>query len=210
MVSLAFPIDPSCRFDQVGCAIYCHVDGDYGWGYKGGCPDIDVWHWKSARTGSVGQLDDKYWSEVDLEAKNVGRLADPCEAVGFKKNLTDDKEKLHPKFLPDAPGAVHQGMIPKEHAVAYSEEAAGQIAPGTLIPGLVCTTTDGDRGDVSTASTHQDGRWTLFMRRKLDTGSEYDRAFAPGGAYSFGCAAFDCAAKRHAYSMPAFRLVVEE
>ena len=31
-----------------------------------------------------------------------------------------------------------------------------------------------------------------------------------GGVYPFGCAAFDHAGKRHAYSMPVFRLVVQE
>jgi len=206
--SLIFPMAPSWQFEQVGCAVYCHVDGDYGWGYKGGLPQVDVWHWKSARTSSVGQVDDKYWSEVDLEAKDVGRHSDHSEGGGFAKNLAEDTP--HPAFLPDTPEAVHRGMIPKEHAVPYSEEAAKQIPPETIIPGLVCEPFQGDRGDVSSVSTHQNGRWTLYVRRKLDTGSEHDVKFAPGGTYSFGAAAFDCAAKRHAYSMPVLHLSVEE
>jgi hypothetical protein len=50
----------------------------------------------------------------------------------------------------------------------------------------------------------------ISFHRKLDTGSERDAAFEPDGTYAFGCAAFDCAAKRHAYSMPIFHLVVEQ
>ena len=40
----------------------------------------------------------------------------------------------------------------------------------------------------------------------LDTGSEFDVQFKPGGSYAFSCAAFDHTSKRHAYSLAVFRL----
>jgi hypothetical protein len=207
--SLIFPLKPSWHFEQVGCAVYCHVDGEYGWGYKGGRPDTDVWHWKSTRTDPVGYVDDKYWSVVDFDAKDIGRHGDPKEGGGYEKNVNKD-DASHPPFLPNGPKAVRHGAILKEHAVEYTQAAADEIKPETIIPGILVSPCQGDRGDVRCTSLHENGRWTVYMRRALDTGSERDTAFLPGSVYSFGCAAFDHAAKRHAYSMPVFRLVVEK
>ena len=205
--SLAFPIKPSWHFEQVGCAIYCHVDGAYGWGYKGGQPDIDVWHWKSTRTAPVGQVDDKYWSELDFENKDNGRHGDPKDGGGYQKNNSEDGK--HPLYLPAEGASIGHGAILKSQTVDYSAELADKIKPETLIPGIICEPFQGDRGDVTCVSQHRNDLWTLYMRRKLDTGSEHDVRFTPGGSHSFGCAAFDHAGKRHAYSMPVFRLVLE-
>ena len=206
--SMVFPIKPSWHFEQAGCAIYCHVDGKYGWGYKGGQPDIDVWHWKGARTGSVGQVDDKYWSKVDLSAKEIGRIGDPKDGGGYVKNITEDGSQ--PLYLPDDWGNVFQGSIPDEHKVDFDPQRGEDIAVGTKLPGVISSAFRGDRGNVSCQSVYSDDRWTFFIRRKLDTGSEHDVRFVPGGTRSFGCAAFDHAAKRHARSMPVLRLVLEK
>jgi len=64
--------------------------------------------------------------------------------------------------------------------------------------------------NVACQSHHRDGRWAVYMRRKLRTGSEFDTQFAPGGRYAFGCTAFDHAGKRHAYALPVFHLVLAE
>lgn len=213
--AMVFPMQPSWQYEQVGCAIYCHVDAKYGWGYKGGLPDIDVWHWKSTRLDPVGQVDDKYWSGSDFDRKEVGRYGDPKTGGGYAKNVSEDG--AHPLSLPDDPASVYHGSIPKEHALDYTAELAEKIEPGSLIAGVVNAPFEGDRGDVTCVSEHQNGQWTLYIRRKLDTssshpdtGSKHDVRFVPGGTYPFGCAAFDCAAKRHAYSKPVFRLVLEQ
>jgi hypothetical protein len=110
-------------------------------------------------------------------------------------------------------------MIPAEDAVEDdSEEAAGilaQIPEGAIIPGIVATAAVGDRGDVSCTSKHDSGRWTLYIRRRLDTGHDgvegrpTDVAFVPGGTYPFGCAAFDNSSKRHSYGLTPYRLVLK-
>jgi hypothetical protein len=205
--SMIFPIEKSWLFDQVGCALYCHVDGEFRYGYKGGQPDVDVWHWKSVRTDPVGQVDDKYWSVVDLEAKDVGRHGDPSTGGGYTKNISE--EGTEPLFLPEGPGAIRKGAILRDQAVEYTAERADEIPLESIIPGIVCSADEGDRGDVACTSTHRRNRWTLYIRRRLDTQSPHDVKFTPGGATSFGCAAFDHAAKRHAYSMPTYRLVLE-
>ncbi len=206
--SLIFPAEPDWRFQKFGCTLYCHVGGGRFYGYKGSSRIVDVWHWKATRTDPTGQVDDKYWWEVDFSAKDVGRHGDPKERGGYQKN--DSEYKEHPAFLPDGPSAVRQGIIFTDRAIPYTPEAAAKIPAGTKIPGIVASPAVGDRGDIACMSRHEDGRWKLYLRRKLETGSKYDVRFLPGRAHPFGCAAFERSSKRHAYEFPVYRLVLEE
>ncbi len=206
--SLVFPVQPDGDFERFGCAVSCHLHGDYGWGYKGYDRLLDVWHWKAARTDPAGQVDDKYWSVVDFDNKDIGRHGDPKEGGGYTKNRKEEID--HPLFLPDSPDAVVQGSFPKDRAVEYTDEAGAAIAPETIVPGVVTDAFVGDRGDVTCRSRYEDGRWTLYIRRKLETGSPYDAQFLPGKRVAFGCAAFDHAGKRHAHALPTFYLKLAE
>jgi len=209
--SLVFPTVQSQQFDRFGCAMVCHAGGGRAYGYKGSDDLIDVWHWKATRTDPVGQVDDKYWSAADFDAKDVGRHGDPKPKPGgggYSKNFKPGD--THPAKLPKSPAAVKQGIIFADQAVQYNEADASRIAPGTIVPGIIASAALGDRGDVSCMSYHENDRWTLIMRRKLDTESPKDTAFAPGQTYSFGCAAFDHTSKRHAYGLSAYRLSLQE
>ena len=205
--SLVFPTVPDWRFERVGCALYCHADSGRPYGYKGADQTVDVWHWKAVRTDPVGQVDDKYWLGFDLEQKNVARHGDPKKGGGYKANAVPGENR--PAFLADGPSAVRHGAILSDHALKYTPEAAAGVPAGTVVPGIVAAPFQGDRGDVSCQSRHEDGRWRLFIRRRLDTGSEHDTAFVPGGRYAFGCAAFDHTSNRHAYGLSSYRLVLE-
>ncbi|MHC4401439.1 MAG: ethylbenzene dehydrogenase-related protein [Planctomycetota bacterium] len=205
--AMVFPTEPDWRFDRFGCAMYCHVAGDRPYGYKGSDHLVDVWHWKAVRTDPVGQVDDKYWLGFDLSEKDVGRHGDPKQSGGYTKEGSDGQD--HPSRLPDDLSAIRGGMIPLDHAVEYSEDAAEKIPEGTRVPSIVASAFVGDRGDVRCQSQYENGRWTLWIRRKLDTGSRYDRRFEPGQTYSFGCAAFDHTSNRHAYGLSVYRLTLE-
>ncbi len=204
--SMVFPIQADPWFEQYGCAVSCHAGGGRDYGYKGTPRMLDVWHWKATRSDPVGQVDDQYWSKVDFQQKNVGRMNDPKESGGYKGNVSDDKK--HPAWLPDDLQVVRDGMIPTEHAVEYTPEAAAAIPPGTIIPGMVVSPAVGDRGDIRCVSEHKDGIWRLYMERALDTGSEYDATFVPGRPLSFGIATFDHAQTRHAYNHSVYRLLL--
>ncbi len=205
---LAFPTQPDWRFERFGCAIYCHAGGGRAYGYKGSDRIVDVWHWKSTRTDPVGQVDDKYWWKIDFESKNIGRHGDPKEGGGYKKNVS--KDKTHPAFLPDGPEAVKQGIILADRAAEYTPRVAAKIRPEQIVPGIVASAAVGDRGDIRCQSHHQDGRWKLFIRRKMDTGSEYDVTFVPDRTYPCGVAAFDRTSKRHAYNLSVHWFVLEQ
>jgi len=206
--SFVFPTAPDWRFDRVGCALYCHADSGRPYGYKAADQTVDVWHWKAVRTDPVGQLDDKHWLGFNLEEKNVARHGDPKKGGGYKGNAA--RGENHPAFLPDGPSAVRHGAILSDHAVKWTPQAEAEIPPGTVVPGIVAAPFQGDRGDVTCQSRHEDGRWRLFIRRRLDTGSEHDTKFVPGGRYPFACAAFDHTSNRHAYDLSSYRLVLEE
>ena len=204
--ALAFPTKPDWRFEQAGCALYCHAGGGNPYGCKNSDSIVDVWHWKATRTDPAGQADDKYWSDPKSETELSGRYGDPKDGGGYQNNQSADQP--HPAFLPDDQSAACLGAIPEEHAVEYTEDKATEIQPGTIVPGMISSPFLGDRGDLNCVSVHQNGRWALYFRRKLDTGSEYDVRFEPGGSYAFGCAAFDHVSKRHAYSFSVFRLLI--
>jgi hypothetical protein len=204
--SLIFPIEPDPWFDRFGCAASCHAGGGRDYGYKGTPHLLDVWHWKATRTDPVGQVDDQYWSQVDFDARNLGRLNDPKQSGGYESNVSEDGS--HPAYLPARLKLVRDGIIPREHAVEYTPEAAAAIPPGTIIPGIVASPMIGDRGDVRCVSEHADGRWRLYMERALDTGSPYDAPLTPGESLPFTAAAFDHTGKRHAYNYTVYRLVL--
>jgi len=206
--SLIFPPRGDRLFRWFGCAAQCHIGGGRAYGSKNSPSIIDVWHWKSARTDPAGQADDKYWHVADPKDPDVGRYGDPAGSGGYKKNFA--KGGTEPLRLPADADAIRMGALLADRSVEYSLERAGQIAPGAEIPGIIVSPFAGDRGDVRSLSRHEDGRWRLFLRRRLATGSPYDIEFRPGGRYEFGCAAFDCTSKRHAYNHRIYRLVLEE
>jgi hypothetical protein len=216
--SLVFPAEPDWRFELLGCALQCHAGGGRAYGYKGCNRIVDVWHWKSTRTDPCGQVDDKYWSQLDFSAEDVGRHGDPKTAGGYEENIA--KGQPHPAWLPRDAWAVRHGIIPAEYAVAYDSQEAVQILAkipeGFVVPGIVASAAQGDRGDIRCLSRHQSGRWRLYIRRKLDTGHRLsdgrrcDVCFVPGKAHPFACAAFDNSSKRHAYGLTPYRLLLEE
>ena len=211
--SLVFPTKPDWQFETFGCAAACHagVGEGHAYGSKGFDTPIDVWHWKATRIAPVGQIDDKYWAKLE-DGPEGGRHGDPKEGGGYKKNVP--KEGNHPAFLPATPEAVSKGGIFADQAVAYDSPEATELADkmpvGTIVPGIVFSPFQGDRGDVRCQSHHEDGHWEVLIRRKLDTGSQFDTPFIPGHSHTFGCAAFDHTSKRHAYGFEVYKLKLEE
>lgn len=208
-MSILFPIQPSVRFDRLGCAHSCHFGGGREYGFKSSPVLLDVWHWKRARTQTVGQVDDQYWTTGDYrEPGQAGRKNEPAETGGYAMN--ERKGADHPAFLPDPTAEPSPaGAILKDRAVTYSPEAASAIPIGTIIPGMVTLPFVGDRGDVHSLARFADGQWSLIIRRRLNTASPYDVRFEPGGQYAFAAAAFDHTRFRHAYHYGTYRLIID-
>ena len=185
---------------------------------------VDVWHWKSVRTGSMEtqQIDDNYFGppmDVDPEKSRYtgGYTQDPDDGGGYTMNWEKfDTDVVTPKYLPkDASLLARLGDVELnphvsdsgefwmniEETIPYSE-SEDTYPVGTIIPSVILKGPRlGDRGDVYAASEWKDNYWTMHVRRKLDTGSQYDVPFIPGEPLYMWVAAFDHAQTRHSYHL---------
>ncbi len=196
-------------FQQSGCFATCHVGEagkPYGNKYTASEGELgDIWHWKSVRTGPVGQIDDQYVDSTrydEEKAPEAGRHSDPKTGGGYKDNKLEGGK---PQFaLPgNKPAPPYWIMDNQKTALDDSKYKAGDEVPGIIISPFA-----GDRGDISARAVYKNGVWTLEAARKLVTGSRYDVQFSTlTQPYYFGVAVFDNAQVRHAFQMGAARLV---
>ena len=156
---------------------------------------VDVWHWKSVRTGSFDQIDDNHFGPP-MEAKEGGGRytggydKDPKDGGGYVMNWEKfSEETIVPIRLPKSPEMLapfaDNALNPSESdaipfamhhddTVEYSK-AADTYPVGTIMPSvLIKGPHRGDRGEVIAKAHWEDGMWTLETQRKLNTGSEFD------------------------------------
>jgi hypothetical protein len=191
--------DSIAGFNEAGCQVTCHVGEagkPYGNKYTAAAGELgDIWHWKSVRTGPVGQVDDQYLDDTRYDpdkAPGAGRKSDPKTAGGYADNVSADG-KL-PKFGAKAP----------PYWILDSEKKPlndADFKAGDEVPGIVIAPFAGDRGDIAAKHSYGAGKWTVELARKRGTGSKYDAQFTdPAKHYAFGVAVFDNAQVRHSVS----------
>lgn len=179
---------------------------------------VDVWHWKSVRTGPMGQIDDNYFgtplpAPADEKTRYTGGYTqDPKTGGNFIQNWkTLPDGGIEPLWLPRNPEILNrlgdvnldprigdggEWWLPKELVLPYSRELDATLAVGTIVPSVVIEGPfEGDRGDVRAVAKWSRGWWRLEVSRKLDTGSKYDVAIA-NGTYLW-VAVFDHSQTRH-------------
>jgi ethylbenzene dehydrogenase len=189
----------SPSIERIGCSASCHLgEGKpYGNEYLPAGELADVWHWKSVRTGSVGQMDDQYLDDTKYDrerAPGAGRKSEKKDGGGYADNrLVNGKPQW---ALPLNKPAPPYWILDSEKAVFDDS----QYRPGDEVPGILVAPFTGDRGDISSRSSWQNGAWTLEWTRKLITGSPTNVEFDDmNKRYAFGLAVFDNAQVRHAY-----------
>jgi len=201
----------SPSFARQGCAATCHVGEGKPYGNKYVAEEgarLDLWHWKGVRTGAVGQVDDQYVDSTRYDkekAPEAGRKSDPKTGGGYVDNVSEDKKG--PRFaLPGDKPAPPFWILDREKQPLDSTK----YKPGDEVPGILVSSFTGDRGEISTRVTYQNGVRTMEIARKLVTGSEFDVQFSDlKKEYPFGVALFDNAQVRHAFSTGVFRLKFE-
>jgi cytochrome b subunit of formate dehydrogenase len=187
---------------------------------------VDVWHWKSVRTGPLQQLDDNYFgpplAEKQGERYTGGYTQDPKTGGGFEQNWKkiEGSDFVHPKRLPRDLNALQERMgavdlnagagdagqlwMKLAETVPYSKEL-DTYPVGTVIPSvLIDKPFEGDRGDVAGVATWKDGWWRLETRRKLTTGSKFDVPI-DNGTYLW-VAVFDHNQTRHSRHLHPVRI----
>ncbi|MBI4216593.1 MAG: ethylbenzene dehydrogenase [Chloroflexi bacterium] len=208
-LALLWNINDSIKsFNQVGCLVTCHPGETKPFGNKYTAADGelgDIWHWKSVRTGPVGNVDDQYLDNTRYDkdkAPEAGRKSDAKTSGGYSDNQTADK-KLPAFALPDNKPAPPYWLLDSEK-VAFDNS---KYQPGDEVPSIIIAPMTGDRGDISSAQLWRDGIWTVELSRKLDTGSKTDIQFTDlKKSYYFGVAVFDNAQVRHAWNSGALKL----
>lgn len=197
-------------FAEAGCALSCHsgeAGKPYGNKYTANPGELgDLWHWKSVRTGPVGQIDDQYLDSTRYDkekAPRAGRNNDPTTGGGYVANITEDGKG--PRFAARGNKPAPPYWIMDGEKVALDE---GAYAAGDEVAGVLVAPIAGDRGDISAQANWNDGVWTLEMSRRLETGSRFDVQFDDlDKVYPFGIAVFDNAQVRHAFAALPSRLV---
>ena len=193
---------------------------------------VDVWHWKSVRSGStaMNQIDDNHFGpplEPNPKKKRYtgGYTQDPKSGGGFKMNWESFEEgTIRPLRLPKDPSSLDRFAavdpnpdvgdevalwLPMAETVPYSEDLdhypVGTVMPSVLVEGPF----EGDRGDVRAVARWNDGWWRMEVRRKLDTGSAFDVALVEGRPVYLWVATFDHAQTRHSQHLHPVELVLE-
>ncbi len=204
--ALIFPINKDTDFQKYGCSLYCHSDqknrrGQH-WTFDNAL--VDAWHWKSVRMDPIGYVDDKFWlGKGEISDGSEARHGDPGQE-GYANNLVEGVN--NPIMLPTSVDSIIMGALIQSKAEIYTKQAAERFPVGAEIPGAIISKAEGDRADIQCVSSYQNNIWTLKIMRRLDTGSDYDVVFSPGGEYDFAVAAFDHTANRHSYNHQVYRL----
>jgi len=198
-------------FETRGCMAACHTGEGKPFGNKylpNAGEKADMWHWKSVRTGSVGQIDDQYLDATRYDKEkspNAGRKTEPKTGGGYVDNVSDDKKG--PKWALKGNKAAPPYWIVDAEKEPFDD---GKYKVGDEVPGIIVAPFTGDRGDLSIRSAWKDGTWTHVFWRKLTTNSDFDVQFSDlKKPYAFGVAVFDNAQVRHAYMPGVLKLTFE-
>jgi len=155
---------------------------------------LDLWNWKAGRTGKSGFADDRY---IDLQ----GMHGDVAGEI-FNENsvlMSQKREQGKPFSVNDTPVCDGEGIPISEK---YRE-------PGETAPGYLTERPVAGRADVIASALYEDGRWTVTLRRALNTNDSKDVRFSPGGSgISFGLSLMDNTLFEHYASTTRERLVL--
>jgi len=122
---------------------------------------VDVWYWMAHKTNEKGYADD--WS-----LQSTGFTGDEGDSLSFP-NLKDGL----PRYLdPMEPGRNLTFL--NDSTVNTAFYASMPWEGGDRIPGHVLRWPSGSRANVRAVAVHSGDKWTLEMRRRLDTGVETD------------------------------------
>ncbi len=202
----------SPAFEAKGCMAACHTGEPgkpYGNKYLPNAGEkADIWHWKSVRTGSIGQIDDQWLDATRYDkdkAPEAGRKSDPKTGGGYSDNVSDDKKGPKWALKGNKPAPPYWIVDAEKEPFDDSKYKAGDEVPGIIVAPFT-----GDRGDITVKSVWKDGVWTHVIARKLVTNSDFDVQFNDlKKPYAFGVAVFDNAQVRHAYSPGVLKLAFE-
>ena len=201
--------------EKLSCQTNCH-SGEPGkpYGNKYTADDTelgDIWHMKTVRTGTVGQIDNQYVDHTRFDPQkspDAGRKSDAKAGGGYADvKLVDGK----PDFMSKDAKAANKGgtyWIKEGDKVPFDDS---KFQAGDEVASIIVAPFTGERGSIAAAMKWDNGKWTYAFSRKLTTPSKFDVQFKDlGKPYGFGVSMFDNAQVRHAYVQQPMHLVFEK
>jgi hypothetical protein len=196
------------KFATKGCTVLCHNEpkNPEEWYYATSSPKEkgDLWHWKAVRSNPVGFTEDGYVIANPSKKPEEGRKRDAGSEAKAKSNRTKDKSK--PAYMQNSSKApsIPDSLLVNE-AVKITEKS--KFKEGDEIPGYMLNTVwKGSFADVKTKGVWQNGKWTVMMSRKLETGNDDDAQFNTRKSYPFAIAVFDNAHEHNSYNSEPLKL----
>lgn len=195
--------DSIAYFNIKGCQAICHTENsDKNLWYMAANrrqEKIDLWFWMAGIGNIYAQVDDRWMDDtVDPTLQKAARKPDKGEPGFYKNGYKTPVERIAPsrptKML-IAPLTVESTPYPKIEMMvditSYKVFKAGDKQPFIYFYGPPTES----RADVIGKGVWENGKWTLEIMRKLDTGNKDDMPFRPSTSepvyYMFGLAVFD-------------------
>jgi hypothetical protein len=205
-----------------------YTDGEIG----------DLWYWKAISNDStgvstpIGNVDDEYFGppgpppEEPWQRSVGGHYPDPGTGGGYRENFVKLKPQkslrdtfVRPlKFPPPLEGELGKEpdlrvdkltwLIEEENGIPYTKHLDDRFPTWTVIPSALVAPARGDRADVRSEATWNNGKWTLELTRALDTLSPYDIPFQAGKPVFLSVAAFNRTAIRHSEHLRPVRVLL--
>lgn len=207
-LGVVFEINRIDKFATKGCAVLCHNESknEKEWYYAVSSPreKADMWHWKAVRSNPVGYTEDGYVTTNPTKEPEKGRKRDAGNDTKAETNRT--KDKSGPAYMQDPSKTA---PMPDTLLVSQAVEIKDgmEIKEGDEIPGyMLYTDWKNSFADVVTRGVWQNGKWTVMMARKLETGYDDDVQFNTRKKYPFALAAFDNAHEHNSYNSEPLKL----
>ncbi|GER94388.1 hypothetical protein A45J_2149 [hot springs metagenome] len=199
-IALNWEIKRIKNFATKGCAVVCHSEAknpdDWKYHTETATERGDMWVWRAYTSNPMGHAEDGY---VDDDS----RKSDPGTGKA-KKNEASDKKK--PKYMqdpskkPSVPGFLVDGETVE--IKDYSK-----FKDGNVVPAWILSKFSGSMADIAARAKWANGRWTVMLQRKLETGDkENDVQFDTRRDYNFGIAVFNNSTKHNSYNSPPLKL----
>ncbi len=207
-LGVVFEINRINKFATKGCAVLCHNESknekEWYFAVSSAKEKAEMWHWKAVRSNPVGYTEDGYVTTNPSKKPEAGRKRDAGSGKA-KSNRTKDKSK--PMYRQDpAKSASIPGSLLVNQAAEIKDYSI--FKDGDEIPGyMVNTPWKGSFADVKTRGVWANGKWTVMMSRKLNTGYDDDLQFNTRKKYPFAVAVFDNAHEHNSYNSEPLKLV---
>ena len=165
---------------------------------------LDLWQWRAARSNPLGHAGDDWVFDYRWFDKGKNLFTSPGEPKWMydrgKMGFVAIPEAKLKEMLDKFPLVIGRNAVPFDPTAPFKE--------GDLLPHPVLQEPTESVSDVMASGTWAAGRWTVDLRRKLNTGKPDDKMLAPGKVYDIGFSVFEdrVSNRRHHVTLPPLTL----